>query len=90
MMQKMKESYAFFSDKGSGSWECTEENVSMKGWKSINIKKSHVLELGKMGNLPLNKVSVQMKYFDMFGGTETIEFAMREADYRAFKQALGK
>ncbi|HLC47649.1 MAG TPA: hypothetical protein VJI13_01120 [Candidatus Norongarragalinales archaeon] len=89
-MQKMKESYAYFSDKGSGTFECSEESVSMKGWKNMNIKKTHVMELTKMGDLPLNKVSVQMKYFDMFGGTETVEFAMREADYRAFKQALGK
>jgi hypothetical protein len=90
MMQKMKESYAFFSDKGSGTWECSDEKVSMKGWKNVSINKSHVLEIAKMGDLPLNKVSVQMKYFDMFGGTETMEFAMREADYRAFKHALGK
>ncbi|MFH1750252.1 MAG: hypothetical protein ABH863_01085, partial [Candidatus Micrarchaeota archaeon] len=90
MMQKMKESYSFFTPEGTGSWEITEDSVSMKGWKNLTLKKSHVLEITNLGALPLNKVSVELKYFDMFGGSEAMQFAMREADFRAFKAAVGK
>ncbi|MEK6953675.1 MAG: hypothetical protein AABX01_01600 [Candidatus Micrarchaeota archaeon] len=90
MMQKMKESYSFFSPKGNGAIECSDDSVSMKGPKNITLKKSHVMELTKLGDLPLSKVACAMKYFDMFGGNETIEFAMREADFRALKAVVGK
>ncbi len=90
MMQKTKEGYSFFTNSGSGTWEITEDKVRMIGWKNISLSRSHVMEIAKTGDLALSKVGVQMKYFDMFGGTETLQFAMREADFRAFKGTLGK
>ncbi|MFH0971204.1 MAG: hypothetical protein V1835_01410 [Candidatus Micrarchaeota archaeon] len=89
-MQKMKESYSVFTSKGNGTFEVEDDSVKMSGWKNMSIKKTHVLEFNQAATLPLNKVSAEMKYFDMFGNTETLQFAMREADFRALKHALGK
>ncbi len=89
-MQKMKESYAFFRENGNGTWEVHEDMLRMDGWKNVTIMKSHIMEINKLQDLALNKVAVEMKYFDMFGGTETIQFAMRRADFLALKQAMGK
>ena len=85
-----KESYSVFSAAGNGAFEITEDSVTMSGIKNMTIKKNYVMELTKDGDLPLNKVSVSMKYFDMFGNTELLSFAMREADFRSLKQVLGK
>ncbi|MFH1257596.1 MAG: hypothetical protein ABIG96_06655 [Candidatus Micrarchaeota archaeon] len=85
-----KETYAVFSSSGNGAFEITDDSVVLMGIKNLAIKKNYVMELAKLGDLPLNKVSVSMKYFDMFGNTENLEFAMREADFRALKNSLGK
>lgn len=86
----MKESYSFFSANGNGTFEMSDGDLKMTGWKNLTIKKGYCTGFSKINDLSLNKVECEMKYFDMFGGTETINFAMREADYRALKKALGK
>jgi hypothetical protein len=90
MMQKMKESYAFFSASGNGTWEFADDKIKMVGWKNLTLNKSHVMGFAKLNDLSLSKVEVELKYFDMFGGNETIKFAMRDGDFKAMKQALGK
>ncbi|MFH1200194.1 MAG: hypothetical protein V1708_03945, partial [Candidatus Micrarchaeota archaeon] len=51
---------------------------------------SNIVSFEKTGDLALNKVSVELKYFDMFGNSDTHSFAMHSNDYRIAKNSLGK
>ncbi|MBI5224411.1 hypothetical protein HY989_00920 [Candidatus Micrarchaeota archaeon] len=88
--QKNKTGYSFFTNSGNGNFELADDTLIMQGWKNLKIKKTHVMELTKISDLALNKVEVEMKYFDMFGGNELLRFAMRDSDFKAMKSTLGK
>ena len=82
--------FDIFTAKGTGKIELFGDVIKVRAQKAFDVRLSYVISLEKLGSLPLNKVSVALKYFDMFGNSETFEFAMREMNYKAFKRAVGK
>lgn len=83
--------YGFVADNGAGTAEVFEEGVVLQlPRKVVSVKKSYVTSFISNGELPMNKVSCVLTYFDMFGGSEKVGFTMRENDFRSLKKSLGK
>ena len=84
------DSYPIFTNSGQGSIDLTADSLHVKAKKSVSIRISHVTSFEKTGVLPLGKVGVKLSYYDMFGNIEVMDFAMREMNFQAFKNALKK
>ena len=85
-----KESFKVFYSGGTGTLEISGDSVKLSAGKSSDFAKSNIVSFEKAGDLALNKVSVELKYFDMFGNSDTFGFAMHSNDFRIAKASLGK
>ncbi|MBU1197708.1 hypothetical protein KJ765_04305 [Candidatus Micrarchaeota archaeon] len=86
----MSETFAAYFGSTSGSLELTDSMLRVQGPEKKEIQRTHVVELEKLGTAAMGKVSVRMKFYDLFGNAESLEFAMRDAEFQALKQSLGK
>ena len=75
---------------GIGTIEVYGDEVRLSLGKATTLKKNYVSGVIKKDSLALNKVSVELLYYDLFGNRESKEFSMAENDYRALKNLLGK
>ena len=84
------DSFTAFFPKMTGSLEVSGPMLPIRGEKHVQVSLTHVVSFQKTGAAPMGKVNVQLGYYDAFGNAETLFFAMRDADYHALKQKLGK
>ncbi|MBI4361118.1 hypothetical protein HY572_05090 [Candidatus Micrarchaeota archaeon] len=82
--------YTVFTDKGTGSVSVSDDVLTIQAGRTVRIKTTYVISVEKTGDLALNKVQVQISYYDLFGNKESVSVAMHESDYRGLKKALGK
>ncbi len=75
---------------GLGHVIVTGEEVTVSLGKSVTIKKNYVFSIEKTATLALNKVEVNLAYYDLFGNKEDSRFIMAENDFRALKALIGK
>lgn len=78
-------------EKGRGVLEVTVDDVLLTlGSREEKIKKAHVTNVLKKGDCALNKVDVQLDYYDALGYQESKSFLMYANEFKALKNALGK
>lgn len=82
--------YTVFTEKGTGFVSVSDEVLTIQTGRTVRIKTTYVIALEKIADLALNKVQVELSYYDLFGNKEQAILAMHESDYRGLKQALGK
>jgi hypothetical protein len=87
---KACETYAVFYTGGTGRLEIAGDSARLSAGKTTEFVKSNIVSFEKAGDLSLNRVAVELKYFDMFGNSDTFNFAMHSNDFRAAKSSLGK
>ena len=84
------DSFTVFFPGGTGRLEISGDSVKLAAGKNSEFVKSNIVSFEKAGDLALNRVAVELKYFDMFGNSDTFSFAMHSNDFRAAKASLGK
>jgi len=89
--EKEKTSFKIYLNNDRGSIDLHGDNLILSiGSGSRTIKKSYVVSFNKTRDLALNKVGVNLTFYDFYGNKETREFAMLENDYRILKKTLKK
>jgi hypothetical protein len=86
-------SFAAFPIEGGpmGRVVLTQDDVRLEiGNQPRRYRRNFIEWLNKEGDLPLNKVGVALAFYDLHGDRGVEHFAMRENEYRALKQMLGK
>ena len=87
---KKTETFNVFYSGGTGRLEISGDTARLVTGKSSEFAKSNIVSFEKAGDLALNRVAVELKYFDMFGNSDSYGFAMHSNDFRAAKASLGK
>ncbi|MFH1107559.1 MAG: hypothetical protein V1787_06745 [Candidatus Micrarchaeota archaeon] len=87
---KPAESYTVFYTGGTGRLEISGDSARLSMGKASEFVRSNIVSFEKTGDLSLNRVAVELKYFDMFGNSDVFGFAMHSNDFRAAKASLGK
>ncbi|MBI5228465.1 hypothetical protein HY991_00015 [Candidatus Micrarchaeota archaeon] len=82
--------FAVFTDDKMGSLEVFNDGLVIRAANTLNVKFNYIDCIEKNGDLPLNKVSVTMAYYDLFGNKECFDFAMREHEFRTLKAVVKK
>lgn len=82
--------FSVFTPNGNGYIEISGEDVSITTPKNAKFKKNYIDSITKIGDLALNKVDVNLAYYDLFGSKEQLHFAMSTAEFQALKKILGK
>lgn len=74
-----------------GSIEVFKEGIVLRrGERDVAVRINYVQGLSQKGAEPFGKVGAELSFYDMFGNMETVSFQIRETDFKALKQDLGK
>ncbi len=85
-----KEVFNVFYAGGKGRLEISGDSARLVTDKTSEFARSNIVSFEKAGELALNRVAVELKYFDMFGNSDSYGFAMHSGDFMAAKASLGK
>lgn len=82
--------FRVFTPNGTGSISLSDDLLTIQAGRTVRIKPTYVISVEKSGDLALNKVQVDLAYYDLFGNKETVTLAMHDPDFCSLKKALGK
>ena len=89
--KKSLHKYAMQMGSARGSIEVFKEGIVMHlAERNLAVRSNYVQSLSQKSTEPFSKIGAEMTYYDMFGNLESISFQIREIDFRALKQDLGK
>lgn len=87
---KKTETFNVFYSGGTGRLEISGDSAKLVAGKTSEFVRSNIVSFEKTGDLALNRVAVELKYFDMFGNSDSFNFAMHSNDFKAAKASLGR
>ncbi len=74
-----------------GAIEVFKEGVVLhNGARNIAMRSNYVQSVIQKSSEPFSKVGVELSYYDVFGNLEKVAFQIRETDFKALRQDLGK
>jgi len=86
----LKHSYSTYFNESKGTISAYEDGLEMDAPRKIMVQNSYIIALTKVADKALNKVSVRLDYYDMFGSKNAVEFMMHEDQFRGLKLDLKK